>query len=123
MREMLFKNMTSKDFKKRDLTIREDLRKNGFVAHTERRCFYFVREVVSVEGSHDIDKLAKLKTTASNDSNKRNFHIMRVKDSNTGREKLVCKVCGMIYAIIANKVYAIGFLHSFKINFSPEPVI
>jgi len=121
MREILFRNMTSEDFKKRYLKIIENLSKNGLSTHTERRCFYYVKSAIDIKCVNDLDRLEELKDGQQN-NRKRNFHIMRIKDIHTGFEKLICKVCGNIYVIIGNRMYCIGFMHSFKIDFEAQTV-
>jgi hypothetical protein len=122
MRELVLKNITSEDHRKRDCIIKERLYKNGIATRTERRCFYYVKDVIEIKSLKDFKKLTKLKINPANQK-KRNFHIMRIKDAETGHERLICKACGTIYAIMSHKMYCIGFMHSFKIDFLPAEML
>jgi len=116
MREILFKNLTGSNHRKRDLTIKEIVTRNGMSATVERRCVYFVRNIVKVKDSSDLKSLEELKIGDEIARKKPEFHILRKYDEATGDDKLICKVSGKFYVISDNKVYCIAFVHSFKIR-------
>jgi hypothetical protein len=121
MREICYKNLTNTNSSKRDLCIREVVTKDGVVATIERRCIYFIREKVFIEDPNDLSELEGLKN--SDDAwKKRHFHILRVHDSFTGTDKLICKIAGTFYAIVGHYVFCIAFVHSFKIDLTMLPV-
>ncbi len=116
MREIVYKNLTGSNKKKRDLCIKEVITRDDFMATIERRCLYFVREKVYIDDPANLDKLKVLKHT--NDVwKKKHFHILRNHDSRTGEDKMICKVAGTFYAICGHYVFCIAFVHSFKIDF------
>ena len=115
MREIVYKNLTGDHNKKRDLCIREVVARDDFTATIERRCRYFVREKVYIENPTNLDKLKDLKKK-DNVWKKKHFHILRKHNSNTGEDKLICKVAGTFYAIVEHYVFCIAFVHSFKID-------
>lgn len=121
MREILYKNLTGSDNKKRDLCIREIITRDGLMTTLERRCVYFVREKLYIKDPADLDELKVLKDT--NDAwKKKHFHILRKHDSRTGEDKLICKVASTFYAIVGHYVFCIAFVHSFKIDLAVQPV-
>lgn len=117
MREILYKNLTNIDNRKRDLCIREVVEKGGITARVEKRCIYFVRDIICIKDPSDVECLKSLRET--NDARKkRHFHVIRKHNSDTGEDKLICKVAGTLYAVMGRCVFCVAFMHSFKINLS-----
>jgi len=121
MREILYKNLTGSDNKKRDLCIREVVTRDGFMTMLERRCMYFVREKLYIEDPANLDELTAIKDS-NNVWKKKHFHILRKHNSETGEDGLVCKVAGTFYAIIGHYIFCIAFVHSFKIDLAVQTV-
>ena len=121
MREVLYKNLTNTENRKRDLCIREIVAKDGVIATIERRCIYFVREKVYVKDPNNLEALKVFKE-ADDAWKKKHFHILRKHDTDTGEDKLICKVAGTLYAIVGHYVFRIAFVHSFKIDLEVSPV-
>lgn len=116
MREVVYKNLTSLGSRKKDIFLKEVFEKDGVLAKTERRCFYYIKEVIPLEGKDDLQKWVNSQNE-SNPSGKRQFHILKEHNDGHGEDKLICKILGTFYAVVDNKVYTIGFLHSFKVRF------
>lgn len=117
MREILYKNLTDLDSKKRDLCIREVVEKDGITARIEKRCIYFVREIVCIKDLSDMECLKGPKETSAA-RKKRHFHVIRKHNSGTGEDKLICKVAGTLYTIIGQYLFCVAFIHSLKIDLS-----
>lgn len=117
MREMLYKNLTDLDSRKRDLSIREVVEKNGITARTEKRCIYFIRDIICIKDPSDVERLKSLRET-NNAWKKRHFHVLRKHDSGTGEDKLICKVAGTLYAVMGRYAFCVAFIHSLKIDLS-----
>ncbi|MDO8525984.1 MAG: hypothetical protein Q7S07_05820 [Candidatus Omnitrophota bacterium] len=116
MREILYKNLTSIGSRKKDILLKEVFVKDGVVAKTERRCFYFIKDIKSMETDEELQKWIAEQGPA-NSMNKRNFHIMKEHRDANLEDKVTCKILGTFYAVINRAVYTIGFLHSFKARF------
>ncbi|MDD5422791.1 MAG: hypothetical protein PHT32_05165 [Candidatus Omnitrophica bacterium] len=117
MREVLFKNLTSAASRKKDVILKEIFEKDGVVAKTERRCFYFIKEVKRLSDDADLQKWMDSQNSIDN-TNKRNFHIMKEHNDGHNEDKVICKIMGSFYAIVNRTVYTIAFLHSFKVVFA-----
>lgn len=117
MREILFKNLTSITSRKKDILLKEISEKDGVVARTERRCFYFIKDVSPLD---ELDELQKWLDSHGEISpaDKRSFHIMKEHNDELGEDKLSCKIHGTFYAVLNSAVYTIAFLHSFKVHFA-----
>ncbi len=117
MREVLFKNLTSVHSRKKDIFLKEVFEKDGVVAKTERRCFYFIKDITHLAAANDVKKWMNSQENPDT-LNKRNFHIMKEHNDLLGEDKVICKITGTFYAIVGTNVYTIAFLHSFKVRFA-----
>ena len=115
MREILFKHLTSVDSKKKDILLREVFENNGVLTKTERRYFYFIKEITRVKDGDDVQKWLSDQGVQV-PSKARHFHILKEHNDELGEERLICKVAGTFYAVIGREVYTIAFLHSFKVT-------
>jgi len=116
MREILFKNLTSVNRRKKDIVLKEVFEKDGVHARTERRCFYFIKAVAHLDENKDLQGWINSHGNAAK-VNKRHFHIMKEHNDKMGEDKVICKIGGTFYAIINKSIYTIAFLHSFKACF------
>lgn len=118
MREVLFKDLTSIESRKKDIFLKEVFEKDGVIAKTERRCFYFIKNVIPITGTEDFEKWACEQGSRHNMSmSKRSFHILKEHKDALGEDRLTCKIFGTFYVVVDNTVYTIAFLHSFKVMF------
>jgi hypothetical protein len=116
MREILFKELTSGNLRKKDTVLREIFEKDGVVAKTERRCFYFIKDVMQTQNAGGLQEWLN-DQNKPNSQEKRHFHIMKEHNDSSGEDKVICKITGTFYAVFNNTVYSIGFLHAFKVRF------
>lgn len=117
MREVVFKNMVSNNSRVKNILLREIFERDGVVAKTERRCFYYVKEITPIHEVHDLGQWVDHKNAVES-MGKRQFHIIKAHSDVSAEDKLICKIMGTFYAIVNNKVYTIAFLHSFKVRFT-----
>jgi hypothetical protein len=116
VREVVYKNLTSVNSRKKDIFLKEVFERDGLVAKTERRCFYFVKDIKHLESDDELQKWLSGQGEPGS-LNKRQFHILKEhNDSNSG-DKIICKILGTFYAVVKKTVYTIGFMHSFKVRF------
>ena len=117
MREVVFKNMVSDNSRVKNIFLQEVFERDGMVARTERRCFYYIKEVTPMQEVKNLEKWVERKNTIE-PLGKRQFHIFKQHSDQKGEDKLICKIIGTFYAIVNTKVYTIAFLHSFKVRFT-----
>ncbi len=114
MREMVFKNLTSENKRKKDIYITEMVEQNGIKTVTCRHSVYMV-------GGHskakDINELLKYKDNPSMNCAKRHVFIFKKQDTLHKKESFVCDVVGKFYAVVKSDIYSIAFKHSFEIDF------
>lgn len=116
MREVVFKNLTSTESRKKDILLKEVFERDGVVARTERRSFYFIKNVNHLHSDEELQKWVGTHGSVKEPS-KRHFHIMKEHNDLLGVDKFICKILGTFYAVIDKDIYTIAFLHSFKISF------
>lgn len=116
MREVVFKNLTSINSRKKEIFLKEVFEKDGILAKTERRCFYFIKDIKHLESDDALQKWLAEQGDAKA-VNKRQFHILKEHNDAHSEDKIICKILGTFYAVINKSVYTIGFLHSFKVRF------
>ena len=115
MREVLFKNLTSVESRKKDILLKEIFEKDGILAKTERRYFYFIKDIHHLKDEEEFQAWMGEQNKTS-PSTKRHFYILKERNDELGEERLICKVAGMFYAVVGRDVYSIAFLHSFKVR-------
>ena len=116
MREVLFKNLSSVEAHKKDILLKEVFERDGIIARTERRSFYFIKDVIHLHSDDELNKWVNLHDN-KNGPVKRHFHIMKEHSDIYGTDKFICKILGTFYAVVDKDIYAIAFLHSFKVSF------
>ncbi len=123
MREMIFKNLSPTASKKRDIFLKEIFEKDGVTAKTERRSFYYVKDVAPITEGSDLNKFIESRNGAGQANGKRRFHIMKEHNDASGLDKLVCKIAGTFYAVANSRIFTIAFVHSFKVTFAKAPSV
>ena len=122
MREVVYRNLTSTLSGKKDVLLKEVFERDGVTAKTERRSFYFIKEVVHLKSDGELQTWVGSQNNRS-EPVKRHFHIMKEHSDALGSDKFVCKILGLFYAVVDRDIYTIAFLHSFKINFARGSLI
>jgi len=116
MREVVFKNLTSLNSRKKDIVLKEVFEKDGVLAKTERRCFYFIRRIDRLSDDNTLDKWMASQG-AIGSPNTRRFHILKEHDDDLNADKVICRIDGEFFAVVNMNIYTIGFLHYFKVRF------
>lgn len=114
MREVIYKNLTSLNSRKKDICLHEIFEKDGLTAHTERRSFYFIKEIRRFNEAAELKRWLAEKDVSA-DMGKRHFYIRKHHTDAPSVDKMICKVLGNIYAVVGNAVYTVVFLQSFKV--------
>jgi hypothetical protein len=106
MRDLLFRNLTSLDRKRKILASSEIFDKSG-VRTVVRRHFVYMVKVLPADVKFE----------------KRPAYLFVLKERKTKEktEKFFCRMKGTVYAIVNDKVYCITFMHSLKICLSAIP--
>ena len=107
MRDLLFKNLTSDDRKRRVISSSEITDKEGVRSIIRRHFICMVKEVKS-EG---IDKPAPY------------LYVLKEHNSKEHKEKFFCKIKGSVCAVNQGRLFLIVFMHSLRIDLLSTPQI
>ena len=114
MRELLFKNLTSDNKRRKDLYITETVEKNGVKTITRRHSVYIIGGHTRIK---DKNQLMHYKTDIPIPATKRHVFIFKKRDTKQKKDSFVCDVVGKFYAVVQKELYSIAFKHSFEIDF------
>ena len=102
MRDLLFKNLTSTDKRRKIIASSEIAESRGVRSTIRRHLVCMVREVKD-------DSVDKPVST---------IHVLREKNSREQREKFYFRIKGSVFAVSGGKTYLIVFSHSLRICLS-----
>ncbi|MDD2703065.1 MAG: hypothetical protein PHC33_03560 [Candidatus Omnitrophica bacterium] len=105
MRDLVFRNMTSNNHKRRVVACSEVMDNGGVRSIVRRHFVCLVNEITSGQVQKPVSYL----------------HIVREKNSYEQRERFFCRLKGSILAVNNERFFRITFVHSLKICLSAIP--
>lgn len=114
MREIIFKNLTTRNHRRRDLWIQEKTDENGLHAEIQKRCVFHVknhqrfpneRAVERWIHEHSDDPRCRL----------RNLTVTRAENSKMGTKHFFFKAIGSFYAVMGEEIFSIGFVQTYEV--------
>jgi len=105
MRDLLFKNLTSDDKKRKILSSSEVSDKQGVRSTIHRHFVCIIKEIKD----KDISKP------------KPYLYVLKEHNNREQKEKFFCRIKGSIYAAHQGKLFLLLFMHSLKISLVPTP--
>lgn len=105
MRDLLFKNLTSTDKKRKILASSEVSDKEGVRSVIHRHFVWIIKEIRENE-------LAKPKPY---------MYVLKEHNSTQQKEKFFCRIKGSICAVHEGRLFLLLFMHSLKISLTPTP--
>ncbi|MDP8259551.1 MAG: hypothetical protein P9L96_00890 [Candidatus Gygaella obscura] len=105
MRDIVLRNLTSANKKRRIMTSCETINQNGVETRINRNFIYRVSEKQRLES----DNVPAPK-----------IYIYKNSDSKNQQSKFSYKVKGSMYLVNEEKVYLVNYLHSFRLNLLPS---
>jgi len=100
MRDLLFKNLTSTDHKKRIIASSEIVDNQGMRSVIHRHFICMVKEINGTEVSKPAPCL----------------YVLKEHNSKEQKEKFFCKIKGSVYIVNKDKNYLVIFMHTLKID-------
>jgi hypothetical protein len=100
MRDLLFKNLTSDDRKKRVIASSEITDKQGVRSIVQRHLICVIKEVSSDPVEKPLPYL----------------YVLKEHNTKEHREKFFCRIKGSLLVANKNKLFLVLFMHSLKIN-------
>jgi hypothetical protein len=105
MRDLLLKNFTSGDKKRKILASSEVMDKQGVRSIIHRHFIYIIKE---------IENKQVLKPQPY-------LYVLKERNNREQKEKFFCRIKGSIYAVHKGRLFLILFMHSLKISLTPIP--
>ncbi len=105
MRDLLFKNLTSDDRKRKILSSSEIMDKQGVRSIIHRHFVCIVKEIKDKQAAKP----------------KPYLYVLKEHNNREQREKFFCRIKGSIYAVHKGQLFLIIFMHSLKISLMPVP--
>lgn len=105
MRNLLFKNLTSADKKRKIIASSEIVDGQGVRSVIRRHLVYLIKEIKAQNAEKPLPYL----------------YVLKEHNSLEQREKFFCKIKGSVYAVSNSKLFLIVFMHSLMINLFAIP--
>jgi hypothetical protein len=102
MRDMLFKNLTSPDKRKRIISSSETVDQQGIRSTIKRHFVCMIKEINENDLQPPLPYL----------------YVLKVRNTKELKEKFFCRIKGSLLAIRDGKLYLVLFMHSLKIDLS-----
>jgi len=106
MRDMVFKNLSSEDKRKRVLWASETINEDGILTRIHKYLIYIIKEV---------EKDTPMK------QEKPEIHILKCRDTKEKTEKFQIKMKGGITCVTKDKCFFVSFCHTLKIDLCKAP--
>ncbi|MCM8763394.1 MAG: hypothetical protein NC829_03400 [Candidatus Omnitrophica bacterium] len=107
MRDLVYKNITSPDKRKRIITSTERFLEAGIRTTVARHFICIFKKV------HEISPL----------DSKPHIYLFRHRDNRKQQEKFLCRIRGSICFIQSEEIFIVEFCHSVKINMEAEKAL
>ncbi len=101
MRDMVFKNLTSQDKKRRILWASETINEDGILTKIHKYLIYIVKEVQKEE---------------AHQTPKPEVYVIKQRNTKDKTEKFQIKMKGSIYCIAKERCFYVTFCHTLKID-------
>ena len=105
MRDLVFKNLTSKDKSRRVILAKEIIDEDGIHTRIQKHLIYDIRELI--EGKPDTEKT------------KSELFITKEKNTKEKTESFFIKMKSSMNANCNARMFTVNFLHSLRIDLSP----
>lgn len=115
MREILIKQSTSENHKRKNLSIVELIEQDGLVAKAEKKFVYYVAEQKPMQNP---EKMQAWVHEHANGYQRKDRHvsIRKVFDKKSGIGKMIYRVIGSFYVVQNLHIYAVVFMHTIKFD-------
>lgn len=105
MRDLLYKNLTSQDKRRKVIACSEISDKQGVRSIIRRHFIYMVKEI----------------NNASPQKPDSYLYVLKARDTKNQTEKFLCRIKGSVFAAHNGKLFLIIFQHSLKITLTSIP--
>ncbi len=115
MREIIFRNLTTRNRRRRDLWIQETTDENGLHAEIQKRCVFIVKAHRHLPDTESVERWIR-DHSKDGRCRLRNLTVTRAENTKTGIRNLSFKAAGSFYAVMGEEVFSIGFIQTYEVN-------
>ncbi len=115
MREIIFKNFTTRNNHRRDLWMHEITDENGLHAEIQKRCVYLVRNRIQLPDAHAVDRWIREHTDDPR-CRLRNLTVTRRENSKDGTKEFFFKAIGSFFAVMGEEIFLIRFIQTYEVS-------
>ena len=115
MREICIKTSQAGNHRRKNLSIVEMIKQDGFVARAEKK---FVYHVMEQNPFGDLDQLKSWMDVQAKANQKKDRHvsIKKIFDDNSGTGKMMYRVIGSFYVVQNLHIFVVIFMHSIRFD-------
>ncbi|MDP8258083.1 MAG: hypothetical protein P9L90_01475 [Candidatus Aadella gelida] len=117
MKKLLHKDILGKNPRKHEVTVEETSDLKDSKISKRKTCKYFIRDHYS---SSDTEELKEWIAEKQKVSCKKDCHVLRLSNTHTGEEKVVCKVLGDFYVVSGNTAYEVVYMNEIRLSVAEE---
>ena len=121
MKEMIYKNYLGNNPRKREVSVEEtsnwtNIKKgtiNRAIIVKKKTCKYYIEKSYT---SNNVEKLKDWIKEEKNNGLRKDRHILKTYDEQTGETKIICKVLGDIFVVNQQTVFKVVYVNQIKIQ-------
>ncbi|MFH1847348.1 MAG: hypothetical protein ABH869_07335 [Candidatus Omnitrophota bacterium] len=113
MKELVYRDMRGNNPRKHEVSMEEITDHTDPKISRKRSYKYFIKEAYTSDNIQDIKNWIEAKKKIEC---RKNCHVLRVYNSKTRENKLVCKLLGDIFIVCGNTAYKIVYVNEIKIK-------
>ncbi|HPN72413.1 MAG TPA: hypothetical protein PKZ41_00270 [Candidatus Omnitrophota bacterium] len=113
MKKIIHKDVLGRNPRKREVSVDETVYRIGRSIHKRRSCKYFIEES---KVSEDPLELQRWIEQEKKYGLKKNSHVFRELNTETGINKVICKVIGEFFAVRGNTAFKIFYVNEIKLE-------
>lgn len=113
MKKIIHSDVFGVNPRKKEVLVDETVFRLGATIHKRRSCKYFIKETLTSKSPAEIEAWIE---DHKKRGLKKNCHIMRELDTNTGVNKVMCKVMGEFFAVCGKTAFKIFYINELKLE-------
>jgi hypothetical protein len=113
MKKIVHRDILGHNPRKREVSVEEIVYRTEARINKKRICKYYIKSKFS---SSDVTKLRGWINQQKRNGIKKDCHVLRRIDTNTGENKVVCKVVGEFFAVWGQTAYRVFYVNELKVE-------
>lgn len=119
MKKIIHRDVFGVNPRKREVSVDETVYRIGRSIHKRRSCKYFIKETMT---SSDVKEIERWIEDQKKNGLKKNSHVIRELNTETGVNKVICKVMGEFFAVFGDTAFKILYVNEVKLELESNKV-